>query len=443
MRNALLFAILAVFSQNALISATYYVQDGGGGSKAQSVDIGTPMSVATFNANTYAAGDTVYFMGVFNLAGTAITIPSSGSGWAAGEFITYVSYSGSPAILDGGGKDTKYENLMVASSKSYLVLDGFTFTNITSTSVAGGQALSTEGSIIRCQALLFTGYITGGTGGAWVEVGGNGSQTFSNCYFNRVDDEAISNHSPGTYDLSLTNCTFTFAENFGTGSAMQLVYAPTALTFSGCTFIGTADVPVSLSLASGISPLFHGCRFYETFLNGMAGGPVFNYCVITRSSASIFNGATTCNNCVFYGTTVAFQHYSTTERTVIAGFTNCIFYSMTYVVTWNGGGLGGQCNLDHCIRYDTGGRNPAGTLDGYSENVVSTSDPLFVSPTTDFQLQSGSPAVNAGRAIAGLDRDFGGNAVPWFTSPDIGAFEWFPQNRGAANLLHVVRIIKP
>jgi parallel beta-helix repeat protein len=48
-------------------------------------------------------------------------------------------------------------------------------------------------------------------------------------------------------------------------------------------------------------------------------------------------------------------------------------------------------------------------------------DPLFVS-SSDFRLQAGSPAINAGVGV-GLLTDFAGTALPIGSAPDIGAYE--------------------
>jgi hypothetical protein len=51
-------------------------------------------------------------------------------------------------------------------------------------------------------------------------------------------------------------------------------------------------------------------------------------------------------------------------------------------------------------------------------------DPTFVS-ATDFHLQSGSPAVNAGVNVS-LTTDYAGRTVPQGVAPDVGALEWYP-----------------
>ena len=60
------------------------------------------------------------------------------------------------------------------------------------------------------------------------------------------------------------------------------------------------------------------------------------------------------------------------------------------------------------------------TPNGVTQNNIE-SNPLFVS-STDFHLQSGSPAINKGINV-GLTSDYEGNTVPYGSAPDIGVFE--------------------
>lgn len=53
-----------------------------------------------------------------------------------------------------------------------------------------------------------------------------------------------------------------------------------------------------------------------------------------------------------------------------------------------------------------------------------TSNPLFVSLGTDFHLQAGSPAIDAGVALAAVTDDYDGNARPSGSFYDCGAFEY-------------------
>lgn len=62
--------------------------------------------------------------------------------------------------------------------------------------------------------------------------------------------------------------------------------------------------------------------------------------------------------------------------------------------------------------------------------IASTSlkaDPRFVLPGTDFHLQSGSPAINAGSSesvTSGYTKDLGNTTVPNGSAPEIGAYEY-------------------
>jgi parallel beta helix pectate lyase-like protein len=61
---------------------------------------------------------------------------------------------------------------------------------------------------------------------------------------------------------------------------------------------------------------------------------------------------------------------------------------------------------------------------GYDANSkVSTPSALFVNPSSDFHLTSGSPAINIGTTLASVKTDFDGRARPQGSSSDAGAFE--------------------
>ena len=54
-----------------------------------------------------------------------------------------------------------------------------------------------------------------------------------------------------------------------------------------------------------------------------------------------------------------------------------------------------------------------------------SSDPKYISPATyNYALQSNSPDINSG-AFVGINSDYLGN--PIYGTPDIGAFEYYPQ----------------
>jgi hypothetical protein len=61
---------------------------------------------------------------------------------------------------------------------------------------------------------------------------------------------------------------------------------------------------------------------------------------------------------------------------------------------------------------------------GYdSHSKVATPAQLFVNPSSDFHLKSGSPAIDAGQTLASVKRDFDSKVRPQGSRSDAGAFE--------------------
>jgi hypothetical protein len=57
-----------------------------------------------------------------------------------------------------------------------------------------------------------------------------------------------------------------------------------------------------------------------------------------------------------------------------------------------------------------------------ANNQVDT-DPVLVEAPLDFRLRAGSPAIDAGQALAGVRVDFDGRPRPQGARHDIGAYE--------------------
>lgn len=124
-------AVITLVTQPAS-GSTYYVSTSGNDSNPGTIN--EPWLTIQHAANEVQAGDTVYVrQGVYN---EVVTMKSSGSPSAG--FITFSSYPGELATLDGAGLPIKggQWGLFSIPSQSYIVINGFEIRNYTTTKVA-------------------------------------------------------------------------------------------------------------------------------------------------------------------------------------------------------------------------------------------------------------------------------------------------------------------
>src|SRR5208337_2519656 len=124
-------AVITLVTQPAT-GNTYYVSPSGKDSNPGTFS--QPWRTIQHAANTVQAGDTVYVrQGVYK---EVVTLKSSGS--AAAGFITFSSYPGELATLDGTGQPIKggQWGLLTIPSHSYIVINGFEVRNYKTKKVA-------------------------------------------------------------------------------------------------------------------------------------------------------------------------------------------------------------------------------------------------------------------------------------------------------------------
>jgi len=112
--------------------AAFYVAPTG--SDSNNGSFGSPWLTIQHAANTAVAGNTVYVMGgVYN---ETVTFPNSGS--ASAGYITFESYPGQTAVLDGTGLSIPggQYGLFTIFNQSYLAIGGFEIRNYTSNTIA-------------------------------------------------------------------------------------------------------------------------------------------------------------------------------------------------------------------------------------------------------------------------------------------------------------------
>jgi hypothetical protein len=116
--------VFVIFAQTAL-AKTFYVSTSGKDSNAGTIS--KPWRTIRHAANAVAAGDTVYVRaGVYN---ELVSIPKSGS--ASGGTITFSSYTGELAVIDGTGLPIPEGQwgLVTIENRSYIIIRGFEIRN--------------------------------------------------------------------------------------------------------------------------------------------------------------------------------------------------------------------------------------------------------------------------------------------------------------------------
>src|SRR5580658_3228355 len=125
--------VLVVFASSAVLAqsgSTYYVSKSGKDTNSGSFT--APWLTIQHAANSVSAGATVYVeAGVYN---ESVTFPASGT---ATNPITFASYSGQTAVIDGTGLGvTAIQGLINIVNQSYITVNGFEIRNYTTSKAA-------------------------------------------------------------------------------------------------------------------------------------------------------------------------------------------------------------------------------------------------------------------------------------------------------------------
>ena len=128
-----LYFVLVVFASTSLLAqsgATFYVSKSGKDTNSGSYT--APWLTIQHAANSVSAGARVYVeAGVYN---ESVTFPSSGT---ASNPITFASYPGQTAVIDGTGLSvTAIQGLINIVSRSYITVNGFEIRNYTTKSAS-------------------------------------------------------------------------------------------------------------------------------------------------------------------------------------------------------------------------------------------------------------------------------------------------------------------
>ena len=82
----------------------------------------------------------------------------------------------------------------------------------------------------------------------------------------------------------------------------------------------------------------------------------------------------------------------------------------------------GAITVDHNLIYDATGTYQ-NSYSIFGTNVIKA-NPLLVNPTTNFQLSTGSSAIDAGLSVDAPSTDYIGTSRPQDAGYDVGAYEY-------------------
>jgi len=419
---------------------TYYVSTTG--SDSNNGSLAAPWATLQHAANAATAGVTVNIE-----AGTyyqKFNITNSGS---AGNPITFQNYNGGTVIIDGTGSGIgEYGIANIQSTASYITISGITFRNSPDFGILVDPSGATMTNIIIQNNTVYNCGLSGIAGVTNYDSGFS-SPTIS--YLTVTGNTVYNCNTSGAWEsISISGVShFTVSNNIEYGDA----YAAGAGIDckNGDTYGNVNNNSIYSNRSLGI---YLDARGAENNIN------IFDNLIYNNSGSGIeladeagryvLNSIEIYNN-ILYNNYRAFQvdHYgsetinfsfinntlynnsasSGSEILIAASQTNLnnciiennIIYSLTSgaygILNYSNGGV----SVDHNLFYNSGGSwNPGNT---FGTNYL-TGNPLLTSPTTNFTLQSGSPAIAAGNSAGSPSTDYAG--ITRSSPPCIGAYEY-------------------
>ena len=415
---------------------TYYVSTTGNDSNAGTQS--QPWKTIQKAANTALAGNTIIVL-AGNYSTERVQVTRSGT---AGSSITY----------QANGTVTMRGFTVIAS---YITIDGFDITN-TANADQDGWGVYVKGS----HCLIENNYIYYATRGGILLYADQGS--YNNTVDNTVRNNVLYRNSQVGVQVQGNN---SLIEGNEVSHSLQYhpswVNPPDWVDADGMRFFGSGHIfrgnyihDITMDDPENHDPHIDG---FQTFDN--SGWTVGTNCIFEQNLVNILdNGSEAfmtegssgliirnnifhCFRGVIASRSTSYQIVNNTYVTQLNFDPNVgpvgvsLEESATNMVIKNNiwynspvGGIyvhdnGSLSGLDagHNLTYRSDGGSTSGT---HYPGDLWQINPQYVNPASDFHLQAGSPAINAGVAIGSVTNDYDGNARPQGTGYDIGAYEY-------------------
>jgi hypothetical protein len=404
------------------------------------VTINVPADQATIQAgiNAASSGDTVLvapgtYAENINFGGRAIIVTSSG-----GSAVT---------IIDGGANGPVVTFNTGETTKSQL--SGFTIQNGLQNGLAGGGI-----SISSASPTITGNVITGNHAAVGIGIYVNGGSPIITANTITGNNQtgagdggqggggilvSGSSSTPGNPQITGNTITNNSVSSGGNGGGISITYYSSPL-IQGNLIQGNSayNGGGGVSVQSYNSPiLVENVIVGNSSLGGGSGGG-FYVSPSSSSQTQFFTNNTIAGNTALDNTsgiyTTGFAQYATFTNNIVVAASgqnavtcNAIYSSVSPSFSYNDS-------------YSASGQAWSGICDSTSNPGNISADPLFVNSTTDFHLQSGSPAIDAGTNNAPNlpTTDFDGKPRIWdgnndcVSTVDLGAYEY--QNTMAATI---------
>lgn len=234
--------------------------------------------------------------------------------------------------------------------------------------------------------------------------------------------------------ISFTGITF----NSFTGSANPIVSADNRVTlqFTECTFQNMNLVPIfpnPADASSGTPNLLNRCDIKDSAHFEIINSTNADEHFLFKNSTFDHGNPSTATNYIDCGNDSrvnGIMQNCSVLAGVSGGITLIRFGVIENTIVRNTGAGSSTTGIkandsrsNNCtIGFDT---EQTGGTDG--GNNLTNTNPLFVDESSsppDFQLQSSSPCIDAGKTIAGITEDYAGTSRPQGSAYDIGAYEY-------------------
>jgi parallel beta-helix repeat protein len=398
----LLFLMSYVVSGGAAQAATYYVSRSGSdaSSCAQAQSASTPKQTIKAGISCLAAGDTLFVRaGIYPEGLTGNGFPSGTSWW---NTVRIANYPGETVWLQPSGSMNAV--IWLDANIQYVEFDGINVdaTNTRSMAVWFSTNNGNNPHHIRFQNAEVIAGVTGGGGaimlGNHTTIGATGSHEILN----------VAIHGGGVSGSCGWMCASYGVYISGPNNRVE-----------NCDIYDTSGAAIQIYNSSGDpadNNIIRNNRLHDI---RRSGEPTQVWGVIVAGNRNqIYNNLIYNVGVGDYGDGI-FVYY---------GSGNQIYNNTTYNNRRSGINLytnASGTEVKNNISYASGSNFfDGGTGTAQSNNLFGT-NPNFVDPATNnFQLQAGSPAIDAGTSLPVVTIDFAGHVRPQGGAPDIGAYEY-------------------